>query len=171
MELILAGTGHRPNKLGGYNTKTDLILLNLALVNIKDLNPTKIISGMTLGWDTALALAAIMCHIPVIAAVPCKEQDKFWNKDNQETYKDILNHPLVTTHYVSDLPYTNMCMQERNKWMVNNCTKVLALWDGSNGGTANCINYAKKMNREVLNVYNIYLKIKEEHDKKISTSL
>jgi uncharacterized phage-like protein YoqJ len=30
----------------------------------------------------------------------------------------------------------------RNRWMVDNSDKVLAWWDGTSGGTKNCIDYA-----------------------------
>src|SRR6478752_3152397 len=32
--------------------------------------------------------------------------------------------------------------QARNKWMVDHCDMVVAYFDGSSGGTNNCINYA-----------------------------
>lgn len=45
--------------------------------------------------------------------------------------------------YVTDAPYTRTCMQMRNQWMVDHCDALVAIWDGSSGGTENCVNYAK----------------------------
>lgn len=44
--------------------------------------------------------------------------------------------------YVSIGKYAAWKMQKRNEWMVNNCDILLAIWDGTNGGTKNCIDYA-----------------------------
>jgi uncharacterized phage-like protein YoqJ len=41
-------------------------------------------------------------------------------------------------------PGLNRAMQRRNEWMVDRADKLVALWDGSWGGTFNCIEYARK---------------------------
>ena len=46
-------------------------------------------------------------------------------------------------------------MQKRNEFMVDNCDILIALWNGTSGGTKNCINYAKKKE----NVQIIYLEV------------
>ena len=33
-------------------------------------------------------------------------------------------------------------MQARNEWMVDQATRLAALWDGSSGGTGNCFQSA-----------------------------
>ena len=43
-----------------------------------------------------------------------------------------------------------MKMQTRNEWMVNHCDKLIAVWNGSDGGTGNCVNYAKSINKEII---------------------
>jgi len=47
-------------------------------------------------------------------------------------------------------------MQTRNIWMVDNCDLVLALWDGSDGGTGNCIKYANKIGKPIVNLWDKY---------------
>jgi hypothetical protein len=44
-------------------------------------------------------------------------------------------------------------MQIRNEWMVDHCTHVAALWDGSPGGTGNCIRYVRKIGRPFDNLW------------------
>jgi uncharacterized phage-like protein YoqJ len=41
-------------------------------------------------------------------------------------------------------------MQKRNEWMVDHADAVIAVWDGSPSGTANCIGYARKKRRPIL---------------------
>ena len=57
----------------------------------KKLNPSEVISGMALGWDMALAQAAINLGIPFIAAVPFIGQENMWIKKTQEYYKELLS--------------------------------------------------------------------------------
>ena len=40
-------------------------------------------------------------------------------------------------------------MQERNEWMVNNCDVLIAVWDGTSGGTANCVKYAESLQLDI----------------------
>jgi uncharacterized phage-like protein YoqJ len=41
-------------------------------------------------------------------------------------------------------------MQARNEWMVDNSNAMIAVWDGSPGGTANTVKYAQAKERPVL---------------------
>jgi uncharacterized phage-like protein YoqJ len=43
--------------------------------------------------------------------------------------------------------YSNSKMQERNKWMVDQCDVLIAVWDGTAGGTGNCVNYAQSIKK------------------------
>jgi uncharacterized phage-like protein YoqJ len=45
---------------------------------------------------------------------------------------------------VTDAPYRAELMQIRNEWMVDRCDLLIAVWNGTPGGTANCVAYAKK---------------------------
>ena len=41
-------------------------------------------------------------------------------------------------------------MKTRNVWMVNNSFKLITVWDGTTGGTGNCVKYAKKHGNEIV---------------------
>ena len=43
--------------------------------------------------------------------------------------------------------------------MVDNCTHVLAMWDGSEGGTANCVKYAQAVNKPIINLWSPFMEI------------
>lgn len=153
--MIIAGTGHRPDKLGGYNDKVKSKLVYLAEVGLKMNEPYGVISGMALGWDQALAIAAIELGIPLLAALPFKNQDCKWPDRSRKEYKNILSKADKIV-IVSDGEYSASKMQKRNKWMVDNCDLLLALWNGSFGGTANCIEYANSVNRKIINMWSNY---------------
>lgn len=143
---ILAVTGHRPDKLYGYGEDAAKNLFRVALWYFKH-NKEKIdyvITGMALGWDIAVARACAKLDIPFVAAVPCYGQEARWRKEDITRYKKLLKKASKVV-YVHKGNYNPSVMQKRNVWMVDNSTKLLALWNGdTNGGTFNCIEYAKK---------------------------
>lgn len=138
--MIVAGTGHRPDKLGGYGDDVLKQLYRFACREIERNRPSKIISGMALGWDTALAMAALQLKVPLVAAIPFEGQESQWPEPSQKRYRAILERAKV--HVVCPGGYSPAKMQERNEWMVDRCDILWALWDGSTGGTANCVRYA-----------------------------
>jgi hypothetical protein len=82
--MIIAGTGHRPGRLGGHGRDTFAHLTNFARGKLVVLAPSHVISGMALGWDLALAFAAHMQHIPFTAAVPFDGHGELWSDDWQD---------------------------------------------------------------------------------------
>lgn len=34
--------------------------------------------------------------------------------------------------------------------MVDRCDRLIAVWDGSNGGTGNCVKYAKEVGKPIV---------------------
>lgn len=152
--MIISGTGHRPNKLGGYSEEVFNRLVEVALLGIPE-DTTKIISGMALGWDTALAEAAIRKKIPFIVAVPFLGQEKMWPKASQEKYQHYLKQ-AEDVLYICDQGYAPWKMRVRDEYMVDHSDVVLALWNGSPSGTGNCVTYAKKQNKPIKNVWNLF---------------
>lgn len=151
--MIVAFTGHRPDKLP--NKETGYILPNPTYIkvcqeiekNLKLLNPDKIISGMALGVDQWAAHIAYKLNIPFIAAVPFEGQETRWPRKSQNTYIKLLNLASEVV-IVSPGGYSVDKMNIRNKWMVDNCDKLIAIWDGTSGGTGNCVKYALTVKKE-----------------------
>lgn len=151
--MIVSGTGHRPERLGGYSEQVLEKLTHLAQKTLVDLNPDWIITGMALGWDTAIAQAAVNLGIPFSAAVPFAGQESKWPKQSQIKYADLMNLANKVV-IVCEGGYAGWKMQKRNEWMVDKSDLVLALWDGSsNGGTFNCIEYIAKQQKQVVNLW------------------
>lgn len=65
--MIIAATGHRPDKLGGYDDDVMKRLKDLARGYLEKQEVlAEVISGMAQGWDTAIALVAIELEIPLM---------------------------------------------------------------------------------------------------------
>lgn len=150
--MIIAGTGHRPDKLGGYGQITFTALTALARDWLSEHRPHQVISGMALGWDQALAQAALDLRIPLIAAVPFEGFGNRWPEAAQYRCVGMLG-AAAEVHIVHPYPGT-IAMQLHNEWMVDRADLILALWNGSWGGTFNCIRYAQKMRRPIENLWN-----------------
>lgn len=149
--MIVAFTGHRPNKLGGYKlpNPTYLYVCQQIEKTLIELKPEKVISGMALGIDQWAANIAWKLKIPFIAAVPFEGQETAWPQASQKTFQSLIrlaNEVVI----VSPGKYEAVKMQVRNEWMVDHSNKLIAVWDGTSGGTGNCVNYAKSKNKEII---------------------
>lgn len=148
--MIVAATGHR-----AWAEPSLTALYNLARFSLQQLvRPDTVISGMALGWDIAVAKAAMAEGIPVIAAVPFAGQEKRWPQTSRDEYENILRQ-CKEVRIVSGGSYSPRKMHLRNQWMVNKCDLLLAFYDEEKltGGTAACVAYANKIGRKIYNVY------------------
>ena len=151
--MIISFTGHRPNKLGGYHlpNPTYIHVSRQLEKLLKEQSPEKVITGMALGVDQWAANVAILLGIPFIAAVPFAGQEKAWPDKSQRVFNKLLEKAAEVV-IVSEGGYTAAKMQVRNEWMVDRADKVIAVWDGTPGGTGNCVEYAKKTGKEILRI-------------------
>ena len=150
--MLIAATGHRPNKIGGYSPAAYRKLVALAEAYLRLAKPSGIISGMALGWDQAWADAGLNIGIPVHAAVPFAGQESRWPLESQKNFKRIVDQCKTVT-IVCKGAYSAAKMQTRNEWMVDKADRVCALWDGSSGGTGNCVRYAESVDKQIDNVW------------------
>jgi len=155
-KIVLAGTGHRPDKLGGYGPEVKQRTYDLALSELKRIRPDVVISGMALGWDQALMEAALTLKIEAHAYVPFKGQESKWPTASQRVYRILLGRAqkIVT---VCEGDYAAWKMGVRNERMVRDCTHVLALWNGSSGGTAHMVMAAKRESKPIHNCWDKYV--------------
>jgi len=144
--MILFGTGHRPDKLAPGNKRLAYSAycfqrqVDCAAKMLGIHKPKLVISGMALGWDQALAQAAVNLGIPYHAYVPCKDHDSRWLPASRAYYQRLLAQ-AQHVNLITDLIFDEApgCMQRRNVAMIDASTFCLALWDGSPGGTGNCM--------------------------------
>lgn len=159
--MLIAFTGHRPEKLGGYSSAAACRLNSFAdhiVQRIITKHPdAEMISGMALGWDQAIALACTNQGVPFHAYIPCHGQQSRWPRESQEHYLNLLtqakSRKLITQEY------TSWCMKARNIAMVDDCYALVALYNGTGGGTEHCIEYAvEKIGKDrIWNTWTLWL--------------
>lgn len=150
--MILSGTGHRPNKLNGeYDLKGPLTkaIANKVYETFELIHPDEVVTGMALGFDMILAVCAIRAELKFTAAVPFKGQELNWPEASQRLYNSILENRLCSPIIITEGPYAAWKMQTRNEWMVNRATEIVACWDGTEGGTGNCVKYAIQTGKKI----------------------
>ncbi len=116
--------------------------------SLLDLAPEMVISGMALGVDQWAARESVGLGIPFTAALPCDEMDEVWPARSRAEFRQLLAL-AAHVHVVSPGPYKPWKMQRRNEWMVDHSMRLVAVHDGSAGGTYNCIRYAESVSRVV----------------------
>jgi uncharacterized phage-like protein YoqJ len=156
-DIILGVTGHRPDKLGGYGHSVHIDLVRTAKFCLDQIKPVLVNTGMALGWDQAVADACIQLNIPFDAYVPCPEQPDKWPAESKKKWEELIKK----AHYVrysSDFYHAGV-MNLRNRHIVDNSNKILALWNGDrSGGTFNCVDLAVRANIKVLNAWEVFKK-------------
>lgn len=155
--MILSFSGHRPDKLPDKETGYKLpnptynFLCQATEKILLELKPEKCISGMALGFDSFAAFVCIKLGIPFIAAIPFVGQESVWPDSSQKTYRKLLSKASEQV-IVSEGGYSNKKLQIRNEWMMDNSDMVVACWNGSNGGTKNCLDYAKSIDKKIYRI-------------------
>lgn len=155
--MILAATGHRPDKLGGYNSTLSVLRTDLIMDWMETRAVERGITGMALGWDQDFALACYELGIPYTAAVPFEGQESQWPQKSRLIYNWLMNRAADIV-VVSPGAYNAGKMLARNVWMVDECTHLLALYDGTQGGTQHCLKYAREWEKPVVNLWDVYMK-------------
>ncbi len=152
-------TGHRPAKLGGYRPTNPTALWTKSelrrCIN-KCADDTWFISGGALGVDQWAA--EIVLSIPsgaLTIARPFPAQASAWPQESQDYYHSLCARTLLAGGQVvdvSDGPYSAEKMQLRNCLMVDASQYVIAVWDGTPGGTGNCVAYAREQGRKIYQI-------------------
>lgn len=167
MGKTLCFTGHRPQKLGGFEGERALAIQGPLLGRLKEIvlraykyDFDTFISGAALGTDQ-MAMEAVIFYkklfannarpIKLIVMKPFPSQAAAWPIHAQQKYNNL----CAQADYVqctSPDPYDREKMQIRNEAMVDKSEIVVACWGGkgSKGGTANCVNYAREQNKPIL---------------------
>lgn len=147
--MRVAATGHRPGKLypdaifKGAMAEAEEKLYRLAAHALIRLEATEVISGMALGWDMAIARAAVDMGLPLTAAIPFRGQEERWADRHQRLYHHLLSL-AATVHVQSPGRFTTAYLA-RDEWMVDHAEHVAALYNGvrGGGGTAYTVEYAR----------------------------
>jgi len=152
-------TGHRPQKLiYEFDEQHDMcIRLKARLRTDIELKINEgvdtFLCGMALGTDMwcgeiVTELKQKYPHIRLIACIPHAGQEKSWNEDYRERYYRLLDSAdkniVFYDHYIYG------CMQKRNRYMADNAAYMIAVFNGSSGGTKSTIDYAMRKGLDII---------------------
>jgi uncharacterized phage-like protein YoqJ len=146
--MILAVTGHRPQDCEDEETVRRKLRNNL-----DPIGTSVLICGMAAGVDLWAADEARLLGIEVWAAKPWTTHGP--SRGDEELYATIIDYASKVVNVTESDTYPGpWCYHKRNEWMVDHATNVLTYWSGKqSGGTYACLNYAKKKEVPVRNVY------------------
>ena len=153
-------TGHRPQSLPwGFNEndircKKMKKILKREIIKTINMGYTTFITGMALGFDIVCAEIVLELKkryplIRLIGAIPCKTQDKLWQYKDRQRYKNVLAK-LDEVRCIYDDYVGSICIIERNQYMINNSSMIIALYNGTSGGTKMTLEYAEKKNLKII---------------------
>jgi len=157
-DITCCFTGHRPPKLGGYNIANNpkraavFVALRKAVGQAIEDGYRTFISGMALGTDQdafevvlEYKAAEPSLGIRLIAAIPFLGQEDPWPPHSQQHYRLLLTHAddkVLISPPPADNWEANRFLDVRNHWMVDQSSRIIAVFDGTKGGTFNCLKYA-----------------------------
>ena len=158
-ETTCCFTGHRPDKLPWGLDERDPRCAALKRSMTRELEVLyrrgfrHFISGMAQGCDLWFAEAALALRdqhpeLTVEGAVPCPTQADRWPGDQKQRRRDILDRCDLET--VTQQSYDRFCMFRRNRYMADRSAAVLAVFDGTPGGTQYTLNYAMEKKLEII---------------------
>ena len=144
-------TGHRPEKLPWGRNEADrrCVALKARLQDAVEAayaeGKRHFICGMARGCDfyfaeAVLALRSRKVGVTLEAAIPCAVQSASWTKDQRERWERLVTASDYQT--VLQQAYTSDCMIRRNRYMVEHSSLVIAVYDGSDGGTRRTLEHA-----------------------------
>lgn len=111
--------------------------------------------GGALGFDTLCALAILDIkktepQIKLILVLPCKNQDKYWSRQDKEIYR-FIKASADKIVYVSK-NYTKDCMIIRNCHLVDNSSYCICYLTNRSSGTAFTVRRAKEKGVITINI-------------------
>lgn len=153
-------TGHRSQKLPWRFNEEDQrcmemkVTLRFEIEQVIRRGYRTFLCGMALGFDmicaeTVIELKKKYPNIKIVGALPCKTQDSKWFDKDRERYRKLLKQ-LDWNRCIYDAYIGAECMLERNRYMVDNSSLMIALFNGLSGGTKSTIDYAKRKGLEVV---------------------
>lgn len=157
--LTACFTGHRPEKLPWGSNESDsrcVALKNRIFDVVQSLYHAGIrhyICGMARGCDTFFCEAVISLRdehddVTLEAAIPFDGQASAWPEEEKRRYYYLVSE--CDNETVLQHEYTKECYINRNRYMVDRSSILVAVYDGTSGGTRQTVSYAAKSGLEVI---------------------
>lgn len=114
-------------------------------------------SGAALGFDQLAALTVLRLkedypHIRLVMVLPCppEQQSLKWNNEQKKRYYEILGQADKVR--ILSPRYTNSCMHDRNRHLVDNSAYLICYLREQHGGTYYTVNYAEQQGLKILSL-------------------
>ena len=113
--------------------------------------------GMAVGFDllaaeVVLSLKEELKDIKLVAAVPFKNQYFKFTREDKKRYFEVLKK--ADEVIVLSEEYYKGCLLRRNDFMLENCSSLIAFYNGEQkGGTYYTCKHAEERRMPVLNIY------------------
>ncbi len=148
-------TGHRHEKLQ-VNEETVKVNLRSAIKQAIQDGYITFIVGMCRGidlWAGEIVLEEKQSNpkLYLTAAIPHPNFESNGNDKDKVLYFKILEN-ADDVNIISNTYYKS-CYQKRNVWMVDRSSRLIAAYNGEKGGTKNTIDYAKKQDIDIINIF------------------
>ena len=131
--------------------------LEKAIISLIDQGVVFFGSGGALGWDqlaatTVLKLKKDYPHIKLVMVLPCppEQQSLKWNEEQKKRYYEILEQ--ADKMRVLSPKYTNTCMLDRNRHLVDCSAYLISYLRENSGGTFYTVNYAQQKGLKILRI-------------------
>ena len=148
-------TGHRT--IPKYESKNLINRVDRAIDTLASGGYEYFVCGGAVGFDTLAACRIVVAKrrhpdIGLILALPCRDQTLKWRRTYDISLYQRLKGYAADIIYASDV-YSSDCMHERNRMMADMSSVCVAYYNGSPGGTAYTVKYAREIGVRVLNVW------------------
>ena len=152
-------TGHRPEKLPWHTQEDDPRCLALkrrldgAVAQAYQDGYRHFMCGMARGADfyfceAVMALRNRLPGITLEAVIPFEEQAARWREADRNRYFSLVAACDLET--MVQLHYSRGCMLQRNRYMVDHSSRLIAAFDGLLGGTMYTVSYAMKKGLDIV---------------------
>lgn len=111
-----------------------------------------VLSSLALGFDTALAEAALKRHLPFHAILPFDHLPDKWSSEHRHRFQRLLDK-ASSKHIVSPGPYKPWKQQQALIYKLSRCDLVLLLWDNQEPYTRAALKTIEKEGREVVHLW------------------
>ena len=152
-------TGHRRLPWGRDEQDINCRRLKLALADVLQAvystGYRHFICGMATGADLYFGEAVVALRdehpsVTLEAAIPFSGQEKKWDAALRARYARLAESCDEVTVLRGE--YTPTCMMDRNRYMVDHSSLVIAVFDGRSGGTKNTVQYATSSGVKVIQI-------------------
>lgn len=151
-EMTCCFTGHRV--IEPYKEEIIKKRLEEEITNLIESGVVYYASGYARGFDffasSVVAKLKEKNKIWLIAVIPCKDQDKFWNYKEKQIYAELLKKADKTI--ILSERYYSGCMYARNRYLVDFSNYCICYKNKESGGTAYTVSYAAKNKLKIINI-------------------